>query len=235
MAQSIRAIVAPTISSDDNPNHTITLPTGLMTGDTVVLLIACDDAAPGTGNITWPAGSPTATVIVAEAATDWPNAGAQYVGPLSAADALNLSGGTITCLQDGATMSIVVLAGATNTIDFVTPSGGNYSASASQSIASANTTDNGEIVIAVFNGGTNTPNGFSASTWSTPSGWTNLGTGVSSYEMLGVFYLSMPTAGAIGTTASTISGTGGNMFGSFAFAFRNDANLQATNSAWLTA
>lgn len=235
MAQSIRATVAPTISSDDNPNHTITIPSGLMMGDTVVLLIACDDAAPGTGNVTWPAGAPTATVIVTEAASSWPNGGAQYIGPLSASDALNLSSGTITCTQDGATMSIIVLAGATNAVDFVTPAGGNYSSNTSQSITSASTTDAGEIAIAVFNGGTNTGNGFSSSTWSTPAGWTNLGTGISAYEALGVFYLAMPTAGAIGTVASSITLADPNMFGSFAFAFRNDPNLQATTTTWFTA
>ena len=129
-------------------------------------------------------------------------------------------------------MLIIVLTGATNTVDFVTPSGGNYDSSSSQTITSANTTDNGEIAIAMFNGSTNTANNTVSATWSTPSGWTNLGSGWSAYESLGVFCKTMSTAGAIGTTASSITIVDPNMFGSFAFAFRNSISCTDAPIAW---
>lgn len=236
MYQVIRTTTGPVSQNDDAPNHTITVPSTIAAGDILIIFAACDDNPPT--SLTMPGGSPTPTTIVMESATSWPNGGASYVGPLSSADVSALAGNTITCPPDGASLCLVVLQNAAPLIDFVTPAGGNYTSSLSQSIPSATTTDNGVYVFAMFNGGCNPAGAFGNNTWTTPSGWTAVGTANSSYESLGVFYKAMPTSGAIGTVSSSIALNSGTVErgGSFAFAFRN-GTIPAGSSviAWLTA
>ena len=203
-------------------------PTAPQAGDIIVIMGARDDVKISAEE--WDLGSKSLALSKITSETgSWLQAGAMTSAPLTASQATALAGTTISqATSDDNSFTLALLSGSSGMLDDFSPpaiDSGNGTAT-SATAASITTTDSNELVFASFIVGYD-PGNLATSAWSTPGGYTILGSNVeNTYQSLATFCKNQVSAGTTGTiTANLPTGVAGsgNVAATIAgsFAFRN--------------